>query len=183
MPRVIHDPRPSFGMAVLDGRSGAQNDLIAFHSHLIGPKLFLGVELVLSAGEIEGPVMPRTTYYRPVLADVALAQRGALMDAPVGERVELPVGAKYRDRSSSGAERAALAVGEIPDLAKAKFGHSHAMRRMKIPVKGSHLAENTGPSDLKMIYHAAGSNQDARRCNRTMTDCVRSWRNARSSAR
>src|ERR1700682_6540075 len=108
MALVLRSARP-----VLKGGSGAQNDLIAFHSHFVGSKLFLGVEPVLPACEIERPVVPWASHHRAVLADVALAQRGALVNAWVGERVDLSMRAKHRDRSRSGPECATLAFGNI----------------------------------------------------------------------
>src|SRR5882672_3699498 len=110
---------------VLLGSSGsrAQSDLIAFQFHVVGSNLLVRVEAVLAAVEPERPVMPGAAYHRSVLADVAVAQRSALVDAAIGDGEDLVLGAEYRDRAGPGAERATLAFGEILDLAKQVFCH------------------------------------------------------------
>src|SRR5690242_18235700 len=98
-------PRDAF----FQGVSRAKNDLIAFHSHLIGSDALVRVETVPAVVETERPVVPGTAHDGAILAKLAVAQRGTLVDAAVGQREEPIVAAEHRNGAGAGAERAALA--------------------------------------------------------------------------
>src|SRR6266436_2453634 len=86
-------------------QSGAQDHPIAVEPHFVGAKLFGPVQAMLAGGEIERPVVPRAADHLAVGDQIALADRRALVDAAIGDRVDPAVAAKHRDRSGSGPER------------------------------------------------------------------------------